>query len=312
MNYKAPGKSFREGLSTAQFFKIFPDDKSAEEWFIKQFWPEEMCCPHCGSVNVQTGAKHKTMPFRCRDCRKRFSTKTGTFMEGSKIGYQNWLYAFYLFATNLKGISSMKLHRELGISQKSAWFMAHRLRQAWNTRPEEPMEGPAETDTTYMGGKRKNMSKRKRAALTGRGAVGKTAVTGIKDRRTNEVRAKVVPDSKGRTLRGFVTENIQPDATVYTDDAPAYDALPNRESVNHSHMEYVKGDIHTNGIESFWSLLKRAHVGTFHKLSEEHLHRYVGEFAGRHNMRSKGTLDQMSEIANRGVGKRLKYRELVG
>ena len=312
MNYKAPGKSFREGLSTAQFFKIFPDDKSAEEWFIKQFWPEEMCCPRCGSVNVQTGAKHKTMPFRCRDCRRRFSTKTGTFMEGSKIGYQNWLYAFYLFATNLKAISSKKLHRELGISQKSAWFMAHRLRQAWNTRPEEPMEGPAETDTTYMGGKRKNMPKRKLAVLTGRDAVGKTAVTGIKDRRTNEVRAKVVPDSKGQTLRGFVTENVQPDAKVYTDDAPAYNALPNRESVNHSHMEYVKGDIHTNGIESFWSLLKRAHVGTFHKLSEEHLHRYVGEFAGRHNMRSKGTLDQMSEIANRGVGKRLKYRELAG
>ncbi len=312
MNYKVPGKSFREGLSTAQFFKIFPNDKSAEEWFIKQFWPDEMCCPRCGSVNVQTGAKHKTMPFRCRDCRRRFSTKTGTFMEGSKIGYQDWLYAFYLFATNLKGISSMKLHRELGTSQKSAWFMAHRLRQAWNTRPEEPMEGPAETDTTYMGGKRKNMPKRKRAALTGRGATGKTAVTGIKDRRTNEFRAKVVPDSKGDTLRGFVTENIRADAKVYTDDAPVYDALPNRESVNHSHMEYVKGDVHTNGIESFWSLLKRAHVGTFHKLSEEHLHRYVGEFAGRHNMRSKGTLDQMSEIANRGVGKRLKYRELVG
>ena len=312
MKYKAPGKSFREGLSTGQFFKIFPDDKSAEEWFIKQFWPEEMCCPRCGSTNVQTGAKHKTMPFRCRDCRRRFSTKTGTFMEGSKIGYQDWLYAFYLFSTNLKGISSMKLHRELDISQKSAWFMAHRLRQAWNTRPEKGMEGPVETDTTHMGGKRKNMPKRKRAVLTGRGAVGKTAVTGIKDRRTNEVRAKVVPDSKGETLRGFVTENVQPDAKVYTDDAPAYDALPNRESVNHSHMEYVKGDIHTNGIESFWSLLKRGHVGTFHKLSEEHLHRYVGEFAGRHNMRGKDTLDQMSEIASRGVGKRLKYRELVG
>ena len=312
MKYKAPGKSFREGLSTAQFFKIFPDDNAAEEWFIKQFWPDEMCCPHCGSVNVQTGAKHKTMPFRCRDCRRRFSTKIGTFMEGSKIGYQDWLYAFYLFCTNLKSVSSMKLHRELGISQKSAWFMAHRLRQAWNTWPEKSMEGPVETDTTHMGGKRKNMPKRKRSVLTGRGAVGKTAVTGIKDRRTNEVRAKVVPDSKGDTLRGFVTENIQPDAKVYTDDAPVYDALPNRESVNHSHMEYVKGDVHTNGIESFWSMLKRAHVGTFHKLSKDHLHRYVGEFAGRHNMRSKGTLDQMSEIANRGVGKRLKYRVLVG
>lgn len=306
MSYKAPGKHFREGLSTAQFFRIFPDDKTAEEWFVKQFWPDEMCCPHCGSVNVQTGAKHKTMPFRCRDCRRRFSTKTGTFMEGSKIGYQAWLYAFYLFCTNLKSVSSMKLHRELGISQKSAWFMAHRLRQAWNSWPEEPMEGPTETDTTFMGGKRKNMPRKKRAVLEGRG------VTGVKDRKTNEVRAEVIPDMKRDTLLNFVVENVGPDAEIYTDESPTYDPLPNRQSVNHSHMEYVKGEVHTNGIESFWSLLKRAHVGTFHKLSKDHMHRYVGEFAGRHNMREKGTMDQMSEIARRSVGKRLKYRQLVG
>ena len=243
MSCKAPEKSFREGLTTVHLFKMFPDDKAAEEWFIKQFWPDEMCCPRCGSVSVQTGAKHKTMPFRCRDCRKRFSTKTCTFMEGSKIEYQAWLYAFYLFCTNLKSVSSMKLHRELGISQKSAWFMAHRLCQAWNTWPEQPMEGPAETDTTFMGGKRKNLPKRKRAVMDGRGVKGKTYVTGVKDRQTKKVRGKVIPDMKRDTLLNFVAENVQPGAEVYTDDAPAYNPLPNRQSVNHSHprlfMEHV-------------------------------------------------------------------------
>ena len=139
----------------------------------------------------------------------------------------------------------MKLHRELGVSQESAWFMAHRLRQAWTMWSEEPMEGLAETDTTFMGGKRKNMPKRKRAVLTGQGAVGKTAVAGIKDRRTNEVRAKVVPDSKVSTLRGFVTENVQPDAEIYTDDAPTYNPLPNRQSVNHSHSAGLRSGSQT-------------------------------------------------------------------
>ena len=214
--------------------------------------------------------------------------------------------------TNLKSVSSMKLHRELGISQKSAWFMAHRLRQAWNTQPEETYEGPVEVDETYMGGKRKNMPKAKRAKMEGRGPVGKTAVVGMKDRKTNKVSAEVVSDTTKKTLQGFVHERIEPDATVYTDDASPYASLDNHETVKHSHMEYVRGPVHTNGVESFWSLLKRAHVGTFHKLSEDHLHRYVAEFAGRHNMRDKDTLAQMSEIASRMIGKRLRYRELAG
>ena len=251
MTYKAPGKHFREGLTTRQFFLIFPDDATAEKWFCKEFWPDEMCCPRCGSTNVQTGAAHKTMPFRCRDCRKRFSTKTGTFMEASNIGYQSWLYAFYLFCTNLKSVSSMKLHRELGISQKSAWFMAHRLRQAWNTQPEKPFEGPVEVDETYMGGKRKNMLKAKRAKMEGRGAVGKTAVVGMKDRKTNRVSAKVVEDTTKATLQGFVRDRIEPEATVYTDGASPYQSLERHETVAHSRMEYVRGPVHTNGVESF-------------------------------------------------------------
>ena len=293
---------------------MFPDGKTAEEWFVKQRWPEEVCCPYCGVTNVQTGCKHKTMPFRCREkgCGKHFSVKTGTFMQSSKIGYQSWLYAFYLFSTNLKGVSSMKLHRELGITQKSAWHMAHRIRHAWNLNPEERFGGPVEADETYMGGKRRNMSKAKRAKMEGRGAVGKTAVVAVKDRPSNEVRSKVVPNTKGETLRSFVLDNTKLGTKIYTDEALAYKRLPNQEAVRHASFEYVRGGRHTNGVESFWSMLKRANMGTFHKLSKHHLHRYVGEFAGRHNMRELGTLAQMELVADRAIGQRLRYKDLVG
>ncbi len=253
------------------------------------------------------------MPFRCREkeCGKHFSVKTGTFMQSSKIGYQNWLYAFYLFATNLKSVSSMKLHRELGITQKSAWHLAHRIRQAWNLDPEERFWGPVEVDETWFGGKRKNMPKKKRSQLEGRGPIGKTAVVGVKDRKTNRVSAQVVGDTTQETLQGFVQDRIDPDAAVYTDDSSSYASLDNHESVRHSQLEYVRGSVHTNGVESFWSMLKRAYMGTFHRLSERHLHRYVGEFAGRHNMRELGTLAQMSLVADRAIGQRLRYQDLV-
>ena len=132
MKKKAPGKAFRKGITLKQIMKLFPDNETAEQWFIEQRWSSGICCPKCGSLNVQTGAKHPTMPFRCREkeCAKLFSTKTGTVMEGSKIGYQDWIIASFLIMTSLKSVSSMKLHRDLGITQKSAWFLAQRLRVA--------------------------------------------------------------------------------------------------------------------------------------------------------------------------------------
>ena len=206
----------------------------------------------------------------------------------------------------------MKLHRELEITQKSAWHLAHRIRKAWSLNRTDPFLGPVEADETYMGGKRRNMSKAKRRTLRGRGAVGKTAVVGIKDRKTKQARAKVVEDTKAETLQGFVLDNTEPGARVYTDDSTSYGSLPNHETVKHSLQEYVRGEIHTNGVESLWSMLKRAHVGTFHKISPDHLHRYVAEFAGRHNMRELDTLQQMAQIADQMVGHRLRYQDLVG
>ena len=313
MAYKAPGKHFRTGISVRQFFKMFPDDQSAEAWFVKRRWPDGISCPHCHGDNIQTNAAHKSMPFRCRarGCGKRFSVKTGTVMHSSKVGHQNWLFAIYLVSTNLEGISSMKLHRDLEVTQKTAWHLAHRIRQGWNPAVKSAFNGPVEVDETYFGGKRKNMSNAKRKTLTGRGPVGKTAVVGAKDRATNRVAARVVDDTTGRTLQGFVSDSAKPGAKVYTDEALAYDSVPNREAVRHSLREFVRGEVHTNGIESFWSMLKRAHMGIFHKISTRHLHRYVGEFAGRHNMREHDTLDQMHIVADGMVGKRLRYRELV-
>ena len=255
------------------------------------------------------------MPFRCREkeCGKRFSVKTGTVMEGSKVGFQDWILAAFLLTTSLKSVASMKLHRDLGVTQKTAWFLAHRLRAALYTDA-TPFSGPVEVDETYVGGLRRNMSRAQRKALadTGRGPAGKTAVVGAKDRVTKRVSAKVVRSTDKATLHGFVQATAAPDATIYTDDAAAYESLPfNHESVKHSLSQYVKGDCHTNGIESLWSMLKRAHKGTFHKLSPKHLDRYVQEFAGRHNIREQDTIDQMVVLQHGMEHKRLRYDDLI-
>ena len=270
-------------------------------------WPDGIACPHCDSTNVQTGAKHKTMPYRCREkeCAKRFSPKTGTVMEGTKLGMQTWIVATYLLSTSLKSVSSMKLHRDLDINQRSAWFLAHRLRVAL-AREGGLFSGPVEVDETCMGGRRKALEG------TGRGAVGKVAVVGAKDRATKRVAARVVRGTDKATLQGFVAAHTEPGATVYSDDASAYEGIPfDRATVKHSLSEYVKGDVHTNGIESLWSMLKRAHKGTFHKLSVKHLDRYVTEFAGRHNVRDEDTIDIMGAMMAGMEHKRLRYRDLI-
>ena len=320
MTQKAPGKAHRKGLTLLEVAAKFSDEQAARRWIEQEFWPDGPFCPKCGSFNVQANIKHKSATHRCRDCgtgktKTMFTVRVGTVMEGTRLPYRSWAIAIYLLTTNLKGISSMRLHRELGITQKSAWFMLHRLRKAAESGA-GMFTGPVEADETYVGGKRKNMSNAKRRELAdagfGRGPSGKTAVVGVKDRATKQVRAKVTERLDAPALQGFVVDNTAPDATVYTDEASAYEGLPRRhESVKHSASEYVRGQIHTNGVESFWSMMKRGYIGIYHKMSPKHLHRYVSEFAGRHNDRESDTVDQMGNLVRGMAGKSLTYDELI-
>ena len=170
--HKAPGKSDREGISLLQLSDLFPDEESAVKWFESVYWPDERCCGHCGSVKTREIKNRKPMPYWCQDCKRYFSVRTGTALQSSRLPLRKWAFAVYLYVTNLKGVSSMKLHRDLGVTQKTAWYMLHRLRQSWDASRLDEMEGPVEIDETYMGGKRKNMSLKKRKRLKGRGAVG--------------------------------------------------------------------------------------------------------------------------------------------
>lgn len=311
----APPKIERKGIGFIEAAERFGDDESAQEWIISERWPDGVKCPDCGSDVSELKRRGSLRRWRCKsrkDCGKNFTVKTDTIMHDSKLPVWKWCIAVYLYTTNLKGIPAKKLRRELGIgSYKNAWHMAHRIRRAMETDA-NPFLGPVEVDEVYVGGKERNKHEWQRLNA-GRGVVGKAPVVALKDRETNKVVARVVERTDQATLTGFVRDYTKPAAEVYTDEFAGYNRLPrSHEVIRHSAKEFVRGEIHTNGIESWFSMLKRGYVGVYHNYSVKHLPRYIAEAAGRHNLRPFDTETQMSEIILGAVGKRLSYESLIG
>ncbi len=300
-----------ETVSLYEFFQRFPNEESARLYFENNRWNGKTYCAHCGSDDVSECKDHIPMPYRCRSCRKHFSVRTGTVLAESRLPLQKWLMAIYMMTTARKGIPSTQMARELGITQKSAWFLAQRIRETWMTASNGDMGPVIEIDETYIGGKEKNKHKHKKLNA-GRGAVGKQAVMGVLER-GGRIVAQPIASTDRATLHGVIHANVQKGSVVYTDDFRSYLKLKGytHETVKHSVGEYVRDQAHTNGIESFWALLKRGYYGIYHNMSPKHLHRYVNEFSFRHNTSQYGTMDFISATVKRTINCRLTYKELT-
>lgn len=290
----------------------FADEQTAFEHFRDQRWPNGVSCPRCGSDKVRFMPNQTK--WNCNGCRKQFSVKVGTIFEDSPIKLSVWLPAMWLIGNAKNGISSCELARSLGVTQKTAWFMLHRIRLAMQNGTVERLMDHVEIDETYIGGKARNMPAHKREArIKGRGAVGKSIVVGMLER-GGLVKLTHVNQANRETLQGIIRREVPKGANLYTDAHKGYTGLSAEYVhgvVDHA-TAYVEGQVHTNGLENFWSLLKRTIGGTYVSVEPFHLHRYLDEQAFRYNERKGSDATRFALMATQAVGRRLTYRALTG
>lgn len=317
-----PKKKEKVGINHKQQGELFYDPEKARAFIEKLRWQDEPYCPHCGCIGAykiepKKGSSTRPGVYKCKACRKQFSVTVGTILEGSKIPLNKWLHAIYLMCTSKKGISANQLSEILEITYKSAWFLCHRIRKAMEKEPmlsklggmqggdgEPKRAGEVEADETYVGGKKRGM---------GRGPFGsdKAIVFTLVDRQ-GESRSFHIPDTKAIRLQRIIRNNVSGVSHILTDEHASYRGLDRQfaghSAVNHSDHEYVRGVVHTNFAESFFSLLKRGIFGTFHHVSKKHLQRYLDEFDFRWSNRDADTLKRMARAIKGSEGKRLMYR----
>lgn len=300
--------------SLLEAVRYFSDLRVCNDYMRGIKWPDgKATCPHCGEQRIAESADGKRL--QCRDCRKKFSYKTGTIFEDSPLGLDKWFVAVWSIANCKNGISSHELGRALDVTQKTAWFMIHRIRAAMKTGSFQKLKGEVESDETFIGGEAKNMHAAKREKkIKGRGAVGKSIVHGILERgETSQVRAKVVGSTEANVLLPEVRRNVEYGANVYTDAHAAYGelCLTHRHATVDHIEKYVSGRVHTNGLENFWSLLKRGLKGTYVAVAPYHLARYIDEQVFRFNARKGRDRNRFVEAMAGVLGKRLTWRNLT-
>jgi transposase-like protein len=290
----------------------FADRDRALRFFVEMRWPNGIICPHCGVKDDFSFISTRRI-WKCKGCRQQFSAKVGTIMEDSPLGLDKWMACIWIVVNAKNAISSYEIHRALGVRQPTAWFMLQRIRYALETQNFEKFSGMVEADETFVGGKEKNKHKSKKLNV-GRGTVGKAVVMGLLERHTGQARTKHIADTTKETLHDEVRGNVEAGTALYTDTHAGYkglDADYAHESVNHLE-EYVRGAVHTNHLENYWTLFKRCYSGTWTHLSDDHLHRYLVEQEYRFNNRKDNDGGRFVGAVRQVRGKRLTYKKLIG